>query len=130
MKYGSLQQDDVIIDLDDDLDIIEFPKDGNTETDTEGDIENQIKPAKSPVVETNNEIIHHEQQHNVLESNADAGEFNIKYTHYNVRSCNRNYKPFAMTICSNIELTVPQMAFLFICAIFLEYFVLLIITQQ
>lgn len=134
MKYGSLQQDDVIIDFDDDLDIIEFPKDGVTETDSEGDIENQIIPVKSPVVETNNEIIHREPQHNALSSNAlssnaDVDEFNINYTHYITRSSNRNYKPLVMTICSNIELSVPQMVILFIMCIFLEYFVLLLITR-
>lgn len=133
MIYGSLQQDEVVIDFDDDLDIIEFPKDG------EGDIENQIKPVKSPVVETNNEIIHHEPQHhesqhnasasNARASNADVNEFNLNYTHYIARSSNRNYKPLVMTICSNIELTVPQMVLLFIMCIFLEYFVLLLITR-
>jgi len=143
MIYGSLQQDEVVIDFDDDLDIIEFPKDG------EGDIENQIKPVKSPGVETNNEIIHHEPQHNALASNAlasnalasnalasnarasnaDVNEFNLNYTHYIARSSNRNYKPLVMTICSNIELTVPQMVILFIMCIFLEYFVLLLITR-
>tara|TARA_Y100000389_G_C17335082_1_gene450203 strand:- start:301 stop:672 length:372 start_codon:yes stop_codon:yes gene_type:complete len=123
MKYGSLQQDEVIIDLDDDLDIIAFPKDN------EGDIENQIKNIELPLVETNNEIIHHEPQHNALASNADVDEFNINYTHYNARSSNRNYKPLFMTICRNTELTVPQMVILFIMCIFLEYFVLLIITR-
>ena len=118
MKYGSLQQDEVIIDLDDDLDIIAFPKDD------EGDIENQIKNIELPLVETNNEIIHHAPQHN-----ADVDEFNINYTHYIARSSNRNYKPCVMTICSNIELTVPQMVILFIMCIFLEYFVLLLITR-
>lgn len=122
MKYGSLQQDEVIIDFDEDLDIIAFPKDG--ETDSEGDIENQIKNIELPLVEKNNEIIHHEPQHN-----ADVDEFNINYTHYNARSSNRNYKQLVMTICRNTELTVPQMVILFIMCIFLEYFVLLIITR-
>ena len=49
--------------------------------------------------------------------------------HYTMVLHNRSYKP-VITICRNIELTVPQMALLFVCAIILEYFVLLIITRH
>jgi len=131
MEYGSLQQDELVIDFDDNLDIVDYPKDteSGTETDTsgEGDIENQIKNTELPLVATNNEIIHHSTAiHNANVRDTKARDINA---HIIARSTHRSYKPLVMTICSNIELTVPQMIILFVATIFLEYFILLIIIR-
>ena len=127
MKYGSLTKDEVVIDFEDELDIIDFPDEKDTNEDTDKDGENKIIDTTPTTAEAKNNLLPLVSTHM---AGADIDNDTLRYTHYNTRSCNRNHKPLVMTICSNIELTVPQMAFLFICAIFLEYFVLLIITQQ
>ena len=140
MKYGALQQDDYVIDIDDELDIVEFPTD--SASNNERDIENQIKNIERTLVETpvhsspvHSSPVHsspvHDEPKPVHNSPALASlnRYNIANNNLIVRSPNHNHKPLVMTICSNIELTVPQMVTLFISIVFLEYFILLLITR-
>ena len=117
MSYGSLKQDEAIrnfVVMDDDLDIIEFPKD------CEGDIENQLKNISPSFVTTNSEIIHNMTTHN------DPARGYIQPI---ARSYRANYPPHSMTICGNIELTATQMVILFITTIIFEYCILLVIVH-
>jgi hypothetical protein len=137
MKYGALHQDDYVIDIDDELDIVEFPTD--SASNNAGDIENQIKNIEHTLVETpvhpspvhdEPEPVHDEPEpvHN-SPALASFDQYNKANTTLIVRSPTHTHTPLVMTICSNIELTVPQMVTLFISIVFLEYFILLLITR-
>ena len=117
MSYGSLKQDEVLrnfVVMDDDLDIIEFPKE------CEGDIENQLKNMSPSFGTKNSEIIYNMTIHN---------EPARGYIQPIARSYRPNYAPHSMTICGNIELTATQMVILFITTIFFEYCILLVIIH-
>jgi hypothetical protein len=145
MKYGSLEKDDVIIDIDfdkhydeedDELDIIDFINDVDNRTQSnicESDIKSHPKQPDNRYLETSTAL--ENTTHIDCEPRAiPTSSAFVQQTHSPSKSvavCSKKSVnlPIVLTICNTIELTVPQMVILFISIVCLEYVILLIITH-
>ena len=124
MHYGSLQQDDCIIDFDDEVDIVEYPlaTDIATENDT-------VASTGSSTVRRDEGIEskhHNETEHCEIVHHGASIDDMVIQPQLITRS---RTAPIMISVCGNMELTISQMVVLFVCVIILEYVVLLVITQ-
>jgi len=124
MHYGSLQQDDCIIDFDDEVDIVEYPlaTDIATENDT-------VASTGSSTVRRDEGIEskhHNETEHCEIVHHGASIDNMVIHPQLIARS---RTAPIMISVCGNMELTISQMVVLFVCVIILEYVVLLVITQ-
>ena len=124
MHYGSLQQDDCIIDFDDEVDIVEYPlaTDIATENDT-------VASTGSSTVRRDEGIEskhHNETEHCEIVHHGASIDNMVIQPQLITRS---RTAPIMISVCGNMELTISQMVVLFVCVIILEYVVLLVITQ-
>jgi len=131
MHYGSLQQDDCIIDFDDEVDIVEYPlAAGAAAIDTENAADIATENATGSSTGIRDEGIesrpHNETEHCEIVHHGASIDNMVIQPQLIARS---RTAPIMISVCGNMELTISQMVVLFVCVIILEYFVLLVITQ-
>ena len=120
MHYGSLHQDDCIIDFDDEVDIVEYPL--ATKNATENATENATV-RRDEGIESKH---HNETEHCEIVHHGAIIDNMVIHPQLIARS---RTAPIMISVCGNMELTISQMVVLFVCVIILEYVVLLVITQ-
>ena len=132
MHYGSLQQDDCIIDFDDEVDIVEYPlatenaADIDTENAADIDTENAAGSSTVRRDEGIESRPHNETEHCEIVHHGASIDNMVIQPQLIARS---RTAPIMISVCGNMELTISQMVVLFVCVIILEYFVLIVITQ-
>ena len=128
MHYGSLHQDDCIIDFDDEVDIVEYPL--AAENATESATENATGSSTGSSTVRHDEGIeskhHNEIEHCEIVHHGASIDNMVIHPQLIARS---RTAPIMISVCGNMELTISQMVVLFVCVIILEYVVLLVITQ-